>query len=891
MSNMENNSSPVSDKPAGSAVNKAPWLLRWFLRLSIVFLIFLVLLAGACFVIVKYYQDDVKEYVVTELNKQLNTQVIIEGKDIDFTVMKSFPYASLNFRNIKALDAGEMKHKDTLFKAGEISIQFNLIDIFKRDYKVKKVEISDVALRVRIDKQGKDNYHFWKESSDTSATAFSFALEAIQFKNIALDYKNSKTRQSFNCTISKGKLSGAFSTDVYDLNANTEMYINYIKSDSVNYLRKKNVYSEFTLNVDNKTNSYKVESGKLKIEDLLFEIYGNVINERDPLVNIGIKGKDMDIKSVLSLIPSKYKGKINDYESSGEFYFSALIQGSIAEKSVPVITANFGIRSADIEQVKNNISLKHVTLKGHYTNGDPQKKIVSSLDLRSFSANINSGSISGELNISNLDHPSYSGKINANTTLEEVQNFVRIDTIESIKGAVKVNASFSCDAAKGGDETFENVTTSGDLEIRDANIKLKNNKLDFNDINGEFKFDNNDIAVNSLKGKISDSDFEIKGSFRNVIGFILKDDQDITVEALLNSDKINLNELLENKQENSNSKEKYKLKFSEHINFNLNAAIGKIIFRKFEATDVKGIVKLKDKKLILDPVVLSTMGGRISTSGLIDGSDSTKLLVTCFSDITKIDIRTLFIEFENFGQSTITDKNLKGIASAKIQFASVLSPELQMDMDKLYAGIDMNIDNGELNNVESMKSLSRFISLKELENIRFATLKNQIEIKKQTINIPKMEIKSNALNIIFSGIHTFDNDINYKIKLSLNELLSKKAKAAKRENDEFGEVADDGLGRTNIFLSMTGNISNPVIKYDSKGAIQNVKQDLKVEKQNLKGILKEEFGLFKKDSTLNNKSDVKKEDQAKFRINWDEADKKEEKKTLKPPKKKEEDDY
>ena len=190
-----------------------------------------------------------------------------------------------------------------------------------------------------------------------------------------------------------------------------------------------------------------------------------------------------------------------------------------------------------------------------------------------------------------------------------------------------------------------------------------------------------------------------------------------------------------------------------------------------------------------------------------------------------------------------------------------------------------------------MKSLSRFIELRELENIRFASLKNQIEIKDRVITFPRMEIKSNALNVVFSGTHNFESDINYRIKLSLNELLSKKAKASKKENDEFGEVADDGLGRTNIFLLMTGNISNPVIRYDSRGAVQNVKQDLKVEKQNLKSILNEEFGLFKKDTTLHNKDKIKKEDQAKFKINWEEADKKEEKKTLKPPKKKEEDDF
>ncbi len=287
--------------------------------------------------------------------------------------------------------------------------------------------------------------------------------------------------------------------------------------------------------------------------------------------------------------------------------------------------------------------------------------------------------------------------------------------------------------------------------------------------------------------------------------------------------------------------------------------------------------------------MLSTMDGNIATSGMVDGSDTTKLIVTCFSDMTNINISKLFSEFENFGETAITDKNIKGVANAKVNFASELSPELKINLDKLYAAVNMTIDNGELNNVEAMKSLSKFIELKDLENIRFATLKNQIEIKNQKITIPKMEVKSTAINILASGTHTFNNDINYKIKLSLNELLSKKAKKAKKENEEFGEVADDGLGRTNIFLSMTGTLEHPIIKYDSKSAVQNVKQDLKVEKQSLKTILKDEFGLFKKDSTLSNKKP--KADDAKFQIKWDEADKKEEKKTLKKPKKEADDDF
>ena len=133
-----------------------------------------------------------------------------------------------------------------------------------------------------------------------------------------------------------------------------------------------------------------------------------------------------------------------------------------------------------------------------------------------------------------------------------------------------------------------------------------------------------------------------------------------------------------------------------------------------------------------------------------------------------------------------------------------------------------------------------------------------------------MEIKSSALNLSISGVHTFNNEIDYKIKMLLSDLLANKMKRNKKENEEFGKVEDDGTGKTNLFLSMTGTVDNPVIKYDRKSAVEKIKQDFKKERQNLKTILREEFGWLKKDTTSTNKKQKPKEKDDKFIIKWDE---------------------
>ena len=80
---------------------------------------------------------------------------------------------------------------------------------------------------------------------------------------------------------------------------------------------------------------------------------------------------------------------------------------------------------------------------------------------------------------------------------------------------------------------------------------------------------------------------------------------------------------------------------------------------------------------------------------------------------------------------------------------------------------------------------------------------------------------------------------------------------------------DDGLGRTTLFLKMTGTVDNYKIAYDTKGLKESWKEDLKEEKQTLKTILNEEFGWFKKDTTLKKNNEPK---DAGLQIEWEEEE-------------------
>jgi hypothetical protein len=64
---------------------------------------------------------------------------------------------------------------------------------------------------------------------------------------------------------------------------------------------------------------------------------------------------------------------------------------------------------------------------------------------------------------------------------------------------------------------------------------------------------------------------------------------------------------------------------------------------------------------------------------------------------------------------------------------------------------------------------------------------------------------------------------------------------------------------------MKGPIDNPKFSLDKKGITDKIKTDLIADKKNIKQMLKEDIGLFKKDTTLHQQKKKKEE----MQIDWD----------------------
>lgn len=882
--------------PGGEQPKKRNRFLKYLRRTLLTLVITLFVLIGTGVLLAWVFEDEIKGLALKQLEKNLNTELMVDPQNIDLSIIRSFPYASLEFRNITALDAIVAQKKDTLFKAGSVAFQFNIVDLFNKNYHIKKISIEDVRLKLWVDKKGKDNYHFLKESRDTSSADIEFALEKFVLKNISVSYRDHRDKSDHLFTVKDATLKGNFSSSSYTLETEGNIFIDHLRTDSITWVSSNPLDFRLELNVDK--NTYTINRSELTLSNLALDVSGSIQDaEKNTLVDLDMKGKDIDIQSMLSLLPGQYREKVKDYESSGTMYMNATVKGPVGGFSHPVISAQFGIKNGEITQVSSKVTLTNVNLQGSFVNGYAKEedkknaKRENYLELDAFSATIAAGHIDGRLKITDFDDPTIAASVNANIELADLQRFLAIDTIENITGKLKMNASFNGkikDPKAYLADDFNNAKTTGQMTITDASLRLKNNNLAFDSLKAYFVFENNDIGINDFSGNISGNDFALKGTFKNILAWAFLDEQELTVNATFRSSNINLETFLKDKTDESQKTADIRMRFSEYVNFNLESEIDHLKFKKFEANNIKGILRLKDRQLTADPLTMETMNGTVKMSGMIDGTREENFAITCEASIRRISIGKMFYAMENFGQDYLTDKQLKGTASGDIQFAAVASPSLELDPAKIYSRSSIKIEQGELIGFQPLKEITSYIKKdvtlfflkvdeleKRLDDVKFATLENTVEIRDQVITIPDMVIKSSAMDISFSGTHSFKDEINYRFGFVIRELLIRSDRENEKKNTEFGVVEDDGHYQFPLHLIMTGTTEKFSIKRDKQSIKEKRKEDLKKEKENLKNILREEFGWFKKDSSAT-RSDAKKEEPLKIKLD-DKRDRKKKK--------------
>jgi hypothetical protein len=311
------------------------------------------------------------------------------------------------------------------------------------------------------------------------------------------------------------------------------------------------------------------------------------------------------------------------------------------------------------------------------------------------------------------------------------------------------------------------------------------------------------------------------------------------------------------------------IKLPEDMVLDINFKIDSLKYKTFSSSGISGTLNYKPKLLTFKSFNMKALKGTISGNGFILQNYNKSILSKGIFNVTNTDVKMAFTSFKNFGQNFLIAENIAGTLSGSFSLLLPLDSLLNPQITSLTAEGKYVLVNGALVNFEPVKELSSFIELSELENIHFEKMENDFFIRNNYVYVPQMEVRSSAVDLSVNGKHSFDNDYEYHVKVLLSEILSRQRKKNRSNVTEFGEVQDDGLGRTSMLLKIVYKPEyrdDIKVSYDMKAAANEVKNNLKTEKKALKTILNEEYGWYKNDTAVIEKPAEKK---PRYKVTWE----------------------
>ena len=835
--------------------------MKTFLRISVKWI--LIPLLSICLLIsglVFFFKDRICGLVLTEVNTHLNVPLNVSEMDLVF--WSSFPNLSVDFEHLFIQESlPNAQVSDTLFYTDQLRLTFNPWDIYQGKYHVKRVKVSPGKLAIRYDARGKENFDIFKPSPSDTKTDFNLSLKEVKIDGLRFIYDNVSSKQYLSSTFEDARIKGDFSSDAFVAKAMGKMKLGRLKSGEITLLRNKNTAFNFALDVNQLTGIYSLKNAGLSVEHLPFSVNGRVSPDS---LQFTVQSKNIQLTQLVNEFSLDAAKDVKAFKGSGKVDFHLDLAGAISAVDPIGMNADFGIENGELTEPEHGLKIQDIQLSGKYSNTGEKGEYISMKNVRFRTAG---GPFSGEVELREFDRPKVEGSAKGNVDLALIHSIFHLPSIDEVRGNLGIQTNFKLATNPDGELGVDQC--NGQLELKNISIKLMADKRRFSEVNGRLFLRGNEAGIENTSLKLGSSNVKLNGIFDNIFPYI-NGKGDLKTSVLVESKHLYVEDLgSTSKEMKIETGQVYSL--PDNIQGEINLQIEKLRYGKHEFSHLISKMNIEHRRLHFPQMSLVNAEGLLSGALIIEEKEPEKFILTTQIAGKNLKFKPLFKEWDNFDQTVIREQNISGRAEANLFFRAPFTLAKGIIYSGIEAKLDLKVFNGHLKNVASFKDITESLKTKSgklvlgkeniqqledtLKDVDFQTMENSIYIKNGQVEIPKMTIRSTALDMDVSGRHSFTDDIDYRFAFRFRDL-----KAAKNQT-EFGEVIDDGTG-VRLYLRMHGTLDKPIYEWDSEGRKVQAKEYRQEEKAQAKSMLKAEFGFFQKDSTVKAyiPKDVPKED-------------------------------
>jgi AsmA-like C-terminal region len=373
---------------------------------------------------------------------------------------------------------------------------------------------------------------------------------------------------------------------------------------------------------------------------------------------------------------------------------------------------------------------------------------------------------------------------------------------------------------------FENGWKFIELQLERLQGAFSAHPMKLNRASGRFHWEKDQLTIENFTGQMGKTDWLVNADY-----FLGKENKQRTKRDKLKLQSANLDfdELFSYQQNKTDS-----LKGGAHDSvFNIytlpfrdmeaDLRIGKLKYHKFNLSSFTAKLHTTPNHILeIDTLHTVIAGGQLGLSGRFDGSNPNHIMLYPVMSLQQVNMDQLLFKFDNFGQNYVLSENLHGKANCKITGFVRMHADLVPILEESDLKINAEVTNGSLNNYVPLQALSNYFGDKNLNAVKFDTLRNEFTLKNGLLKFPLMTINSTLGFLLLEGEQQLTGQeqmqFYFRIPLQLvtgvarNKLFGRKNDTPDQQGDDEIQYMDEDKHTKFIHLSLSGNSDNFTVK-------------------------------------------------------------------------------
>jgi hypothetical protein len=776
-----------------------PRFLKYSLKVLGVFTGILILIFLVLFVYISLNKGAIIKKVTEEIGKKINGKVSIG--DVELSFIRTFPNASVLLHNVSITDTMYEKHHHLFFKGQDVYVELGIIKLIKNESAIRGFRIDKASIYLYTSENGYTNAYLLKPRNDSASAGVKPGNVENELRSIVLDdvrvtIDDLKEKKLYDVAANDLAIKIKDNEDATLFSVRANILINglafYIPNGS--FLREKKFQGDFDFRIEKKSEQLRFDSIDIKLAGQPFNFSGSFdLIGPQPQFNLRLHTRNIMYDDAKSLLAAKTDTALSIVDLDKKLDADANISGPLHEGD-PLILVTWKAKNTNF--TTPFINFNDASFTGYYTNeviaGLPRRDPNSKIEISNLSATWNGLPISSDkIDILNLEKPILTCDLTSTFPLSRLNSIMGSNSLQLESGNGSINLTFNGPLEKN---INANSFINGVVSFKNGNILYVPKNLAFKNVNGSLLFRNSDLVIENIECEVLDNKLIMNGQVKNLLSLMTTEPNKAHIDWNIYSPSLNLSAfryLLKTGIKNApNTTYQHKLNkvasgidnVLEKGSLNVSLKTPSLVYKKFEANDVMANISISQNTYIINNIRMQQAGGQINLNGSLLTSKENYHETSIHGTLDNVDVKRVFEAFGNFGQDGIEAQNLEGKLDATVNASLAINNEGDTYPGSLKGTVDFSLKNGSLINYEPLEKIKPFLFTdRDFNNIKFAELKDHLDIANQEIKISRMEIESNVISMFVEGAYSMKGNTDITLQIPLSN-LKKRASDYKPEN-------------------------------------------------------------------------------------------------------------